>query len=172
MKDNIALIGFMGSGKSTVGKILSKSLDMKFVDIDKLISSYEKKSINDIFAENGEIYFRNLELKTILEKSIDNNVVISTGGGVVIDNENIKNLQKTSFIVYLNCDIETLYHRLKNSKTRPILNGVDDKYFKIKELLEKREFLYRCSADFIVDIDINSNILDTVEKIKNAYINS
>ena len=84
MKDNIALIGFMGSGKTTVGKFLAKTMDMKFVDIDKVIEAHEKKSINDIFHEKGQIYFRDLEREVILQESLKNDCVIATGGGSIL----------------------------------------------------------------------------------------
>lgn len=171
MKDNIALIGFMGSGKTTIGKILAKYLDMKFIDTDKMISAQEKKSIPEIFAEKGEQYFRQLEREIVLHESMNNNVVISTGGGVIIDNENIKNLKETSFVVYLDCTIECIYNRVKNSKSRPLLN-VDDMFEKIKELHDKRQLLYEISCDFKVKIDVDSNMYDTAEKIKKAYIES
>ncbi len=172
MKDNIALIGFMGSGKTTVGRVLSKIMDMKFVDIDKIISAREKKSIASIFEEKGQKYFRDLEREIILQESTKNNCVIATGGGSIIDNENIKNLKETSYIIYLDCTVDCLYQRLKNNTTRPILNQTDDKKRLIEELYEKRRFLYEISADFTVEIDSNSNIHETVDKIKEAYINS
>lgn len=171
MKDNIALIGFMGSGKTTIGKILAKYLDMKFVDTDKMIAAQERKSIPEIFAEHGEQYFRQLEREIVLHESLNNNIVISTGGGVIIDNENIKHLKETSFVVYLDCTIECIYERVKNSKSRPLLN-VDDMFEKIKELHDKREWLYQISCDFSVKIDSDSNMYDTAEKIKEAYIKS
>ena len=87
------------------------------------------------------------------------------------DNENIKNLKETSFIVYLDCTIECIYERVKNSKTRPLLN-VDNMFEKIQELYQKRELLYKISSDFSIKIDINSNMYDTAEKIKKAYIES
>lgn len=170
MKDNIALIGFMGSGKTTVGKSLAKLLEMRFVDIDKLISAREKKSVNDIFIEKGQAYFRDIEREIISQESIKNNCVISTGGGSIIDNENIKRLRETSFIVYLDCTIECLYQRLKNSTTRPILNNSTDRRKTIEDLFEKRKFLYEISADFKVKIDENTNVFDTAQKIKEAYI--
>lgn len=170
MKDNIALIGFMGSGKTTVGKSLAKLLEMRFVDIDKLISAREKKSVNDIFIEKGQTYFRDIEREIIAQESIKNNCVISTGGGSIIDNENIKRLRETSFIVYLDCTIECLYQRLKNSTTRPILNDSTDRRKTIEDLFEKRKFLYEISADFKVKIDENTNVFDTAQKIKEAYI--
>jgi len=170
MKDNIALIGFMGSGKTTVGKLLAKTMDMKFVDIDKVIESQEKKSINDIFQKKGQIYFRDLEREVISQESLKNNCVIATGGGSILDNENIKRLKETSFIVFLNANIECLYLRLKDNTTRPILNDVEDKKKVIKELLEKRKFLYQISADYIIDINEKTNIYETVDKIKEVYI--
>lgn len=170
MKDNIALIGFMGSGKTTVGKVLAKLMDMKFVDIDKIIAASEKKSVAEIFEEKGQIYFRDLEREIIAQESLKNNCVISTGGGSILDNENIKRLRETSFVVYLDCTIECLYQRLKNSTTRPILNDSDDKRKLIEELYEKRRFLYEISADFTVKIDERTNIFDTAHIIKEAYI--
>lgn len=172
MKDNIALIGFMGSGKTTVGRALSKLMDMKFVDIDKVISAREKKSINEIFEEKGQIYFRDLEREIIAQESLKNNCVISTGGGSILDNENIKRLRETSFVVYLDCTIECLYQRLKNSTTRPILNAAEDRRKIIEELYEKRRFLYEISADYTVKIDEKTNIFDTANLIKEAYITS
>ena len=170
MKDNIALIGFMGSGKTTVGKLLAKTMDMKFVDIDKVIEAQEKKSINDIFQKKGQIYFRDLEREVISQESLKNDCVIATGGGSILDNENIKRLKETSFIVFLNASIECLYLRLKDNSTRPILNGVEDKKKLIEELLEKRKFLYQISADYIIDINEYTNIYETVDRIKEAYI--
>lgn len=172
MKNNIALIGFMGSGKTTIGKILAKFLDMKFVDIDKEISMREKKSISEIFETNGEEYFRDLERSIIEEESKDNNLVISTGGGAIIDNVNIKNLQNSSFIVFLDCDTTTIYERVRNSKHRPLLNNKENLLETIEELYRKRRILYEISSDFSVKINLETNIYDTVEKIKNAYIYS
>lgn len=170
MKTNIALIGFMGSGKTTVGKALAKSLDMRFVDIDRLISIKEKKTINEIFEEFGERYFRDLERTTIEEVSFESNTVISTGGGSIIDNANIKNLSHSSFIVFLDCDIETIYERVRRSKHRPLLNNTENLLETLKSIYEKRKTLYEISADFSIKIDSNTNIYDSVEKIKNAYI--
>ncbi|MHA4989437.1 shikimate kinase [Cetobacterium somerae] len=170
MKANIALIGFMGSGKTTIGRILARSLDMKFIDIDRCISMNEKKTIPEIFEEHGEKYFRDLERSIIEEESKDNNIVISTGGGAIIDNVNIKNLKSTSFVVYLDCDVNTIYERVKRSKTRPLLTNSEDMLQTIQDLYDKRQTLYKISSDFSIKIDSNTNIYDSVEKIKNAYI--
>lgn len=172
MKYNIALIGFMGSGKTTVGKVLAKSLDMKFVDIDRAISCKVKKTIPEIFEEFGEAYFRDLERSIIEEESADNNIVISTGGGAIIDNVNIKNLKNSSFVVFLDCDIETIYERVKRSKHRPLLLNSNNLLEHITNLHEKRQLLYEISSDFSIKINSTTNIYDSVEKIKNAYISS
>ena len=83
-------------------------MEMKFVDIDKIIEATEKKSINDIFKEKGQIYFRDLEREIILQESSRNNCVIATGGGSILDNENVKSLQETSFIVFFRCKYRML----------------------------------------------------------------
>lgn len=172
MKSNIALIGFMGSGKSTVGRQLAKALDMKFIDIDKMIAMKEKKSIAEIFAEKGERYFRDVERQIIEEESRENNIVIATGGGAIVDNENLKNLKRTSYVVYLDATVECIYERIKYSRHRPLIAEAEDVLGKIKELYEKRLYLYKVSGDFSIYIDLNSITQDTVETIKKAYINS
>ncbi|MGL5124130.1 MAG: shikimate kinase [Fusobacteriaceae bacterium] len=172
MKENIALIGLMGSGKTTIGRQLAKLLEMRFIDTDKMISLYEKKTITEIFQKYGERYFRDLERKIIAEESRENNIIISTGGGAIVDNENIKNLKKTSFVVYLDSSLECIHERVKNGKNRPLLNDVVDLFATIKDLHEKRDWLYRISSDYILKIDLNSNVYDTVNLIKEAYIKS
>lgn len=169
MKDNIALIGFMGSGKTTIGRLLAKALDMKYIDIDREIERIEKRPVTEIYKEKGEDYFKDLERKIIAEESLENNIVISTGGDSIIDNKNIKSLKETSFVVYLNCSIGCIYERVKDKTHRPLLN-VDNLYETIVELYEKRRILYEISCDFIVDIDADTNMYDTVDKIKQKYI--
>lgn len=172
MKANIALIGFMGSGKTTVGRQLAKALDMKFIDIDKMISMREKKNIPEIFKEYGEKYFRDKEREIIEEESRENNIVIATGGGAIVDNENLKNLKKSSYVVYLDATIECIYERIKESKHRPLIAEADDVYARIKELYEKRLWLYKISGDYSVEITTETVTQDTVERIKEAYIKS
>ncbi len=133
MKDNIALIGFMGSGKTTIGRLLAKALDMKYIDIDREIERIEKRPVTEIYKEKGEDYFKDLERKIIAEESLENNIVISTGGDSIIDNKNIKSLKETSFVVYLNCSIGCIYERVKDKTHRPLLN-VDNLYETIVDM--------------------------------------
>ena len=105
-----------------------------------------------------------------MQESAKNDCVIATGGGSILDNENVKRLKETSYIVNLNANLDCLYLRLKNSNTRPILNEAEDRKKIIEDLLERREFLYRISADYIVDINAKTSVYETASKIKEAYI--
>jgi shikimate kinase len=170
MKQNIILVGFMGSGKSTVGRELAKSLDMKFIDTDHYIERKENMRVKEIFAKKGEKYFREIETKYIKEISLLNHTVISTGGGVVAKEENIKLLKKNGFVVYLDCTIECIHERVARRDTRPLLNDVKDLRGRIIELLEDRVKNYEKYKDKAVYIDSDTNLLDTVEAIKKMYI--
>ena len=139
---NIALIGMMGSGKSTVAKLLVNQLKgFSLVDTDEVIVKSQKISINEIFEKYGEKTFRTIEteqLKKILKKD---NQVIATGGGIVISEDNLNNLLNSSILIYLKADADELYNRVKNNKGRPLLNDCDMKE-KIINILEKREDKY------------------------------
>ncbi|MFC1546464.1 shikimate kinase [bacterium] len=139
---NIVLTGFMGSGKTIVGKLLAKKINYMFVDLDDWIVEQEKKSINEIFAEHGEKYFRDVETCMVKRAANMDNLVIAAGGGVVLREENMNELEKKSKIIYLNVDPETVYERLKEDSTRPLLK-VDNPMQKIKELLNSRELFYK-----------------------------
>ena len=170
MKQNLILIGFMGSGKSTIGKELAKTLEMKFVDTDHYIENKEKLKIKEIFALKGEKYFREVEAKYVSDISKFNNTVISTGGGVVASDINIKLLKASGFVVYLDCTIECIYKRVSRRNTRPLLNDVEDLHSHIINLLDKRVGNYIKYMDDKVNIDSKTNIWDTVDKIKKMYI--
>ncbi len=170
MKQNLILIGFMGSGKSTVGRELAKTLEMNFVDTDHYIENKENMKIKEIFALKGEKYFREIEAKYVKEISKMNNTVISTGGGVVASDTNIMLLKKSGFVIYLDCTVECIYQRVSRRNTRPLLNDVEDLHSRIIELLDERIDNYKKYMDDEVYIDSKTNIWDTVDKIKKLYI--
>ena len=170
MKQNLILIGFMGSGKSTVGRELAKVLEMNFVDTDHYIEKKEKMKIKEIFSLKGEKYFREIETKYVSEISKMNNTVISTGGGVVASDADIMLLKESGFVIYLDCSVECIYERVSRRNTRPLLNNVEDLRSRIVELLNKRIDNYKKYMDDKVYIDSKTNIWDTVDKIKKMYI--
>ena len=156
---NIALIGMMGSGKTTIGKMLqSKLSEFSFVDTDEEIVKLEQKTINDIFEEKGEAYFRTLETN-ILRIALQ---IISTGGGIVCKEENLQLLKGNSLVIYLRAADKTLYNRIKNSTERPLLKS-DNMQEKIISLLKQREAMYE-KAHFIIDTD-NKSIEEAEKEI-------
>ncbi|MCI8804359.1 MAG: shikimate kinase [Clostridiales bacterium] len=151
-KNNIVLIGFMGCGKSSVGKRIAQNFDYKFVDTDLEIQSISGMTINDIFAKYGEDYFRKLERNYCKLCAINDRYIIATGGGVIKNDENVRNLKINGSVVYLKCGAEKIYKNIKNDTTRPLLNGAEDKLLRISSLLLEREPLYERHADFTIDI--------------------
>jgi len=146
---NIVLTGFMGTGKSKIGKRLTKKLRMSYLDTDELIEKREKDSISAIFKKRGEEYFRRLETKVVKEVALLDNYVISTGGGVVLRDENIKVLKKNALIICLFASPEVIFKRTKGDGNRPLLE-VDNQKKRIEELLAIRKPYYE-KADFSVD---------------------
>ena len=153
MMKNIVLIGFMGSGKTTIGKALEKKTDMAFVDTDELIEAYEGCKISNIFADKGETYFRRLENETLKKLVTGTNFkIISTGGGIVVNKANIPLLKQLGKVFYLRIKPETVVERLEGDKTRPLLIG-EDKLVKVEQLMTDRKELYEMAADKTVDVD-------------------
>lgn len=149
---NIVLIGFMGSGKSTIGNYLSKQLEMEFFDVDTVIQGRMGIPVRSIFENYGEPFFRKMENAVVKELSERENTIISCGGGVVLDNNNISNLKTGAIIILLKADAETIYYRLKGDKTRPLLkDNMNLEY--IKSLMKKRKKLYDQAADIIIHTD-------------------
>ena len=149
---SIVLIGFMGAGKTTVGKELVKK-GFELIDTDAYIEACEKMSISDIFAQKGEDYFRQAEtkaLKTLLVQ--DKQFVISCGGGMPLREENRKLLKKLGMVVYLRIQPETVLARLKGDTTRPLLKG-DDSGERVRTLMKQREAHYLSGEDFVLDVD-------------------
>lgn len=169
-KDNIVLIGFMGSGKSTVGIGLSYKLQRALLDTDKEIEKQEGKSVSAIFAEKGEASFREKEtelLKKLKEERASR--IFSVGGGTPLREENRKLLQELGVIIYLKVSPETVYERLKEDETRPLLRG-ENPMEKIRKLLYEREGVYRNAANIVVAADgktpaqIVTEIVERLEK--------
>ena len=165
-KQNIVLIGFMGTGKTSVGKKLAPKLGYRVIDVDLHIESAEKKIISQIFSESGEAYFRELEKKAIREISRQKRVVITTGGGAVLDEENIKALRENGLIVALLASEETIYERVKKSKHRPLLEKEDVK-LEIEKLYRERAPLYQ-TADLKFETDGQTSA-QVADKIFNAF---
>lgn len=164
---NIVLIGFMGSGKTAVANKLSKILKRKIIDIDKIIEKEQKMKIRTIFKLYGEEYFRKIESKAVKFASKHKNIIISTGGGVVIKSENIKELKKNGIIVFLKNKFETSVERLKNKKDRPLFRL--DNLKKTHLLFKRRQPLYKKAADIIIKTDnksIKEVAYEIIEKIK------
>ena len=120
-KINITLCGMMGSGKSTVGKILAKKLNYNFIDVDKKIENVANKTIKNIFEEDGEVYFRDLEEKITIDTLKSKEAIVSLGGGAIINKKIRNSIKKNSYNIYLNVDVNILTKRLQFSKTRPLI---------------------------------------------------
>lgn len=148
---NIVLTGFMGTGKTEVGRELARLLGMSLLDADEEIVKAEGMPITEIFRQKGEPYFRDLETKIIRELSKRRNAVISTGGGAVLRQENINALREDGIIVLLTASPETILKRTEHDNSRPLLQ-VDDPLKKIKELLNAR-MPYYMKADIIIDTE-------------------
>jgi len=148
---NIVLTGFMGTGKTAVGRELSRLLNMKIVDVDTEIEKSQQMTINEIFKQSGELRFREMETEMIRELSERKDVIISTGGGAVLRQENVDVLRKQGIIVCLMATPETILKRTSHSSNRPLLQ-VEDPFEKIKELLDFRRPFYE-KADVMIDTD-------------------
>ncbi len=146
---NIVFTGMMGTGKTVVGKLLSKKLGMKYIDIDEMIKKDTEKSIKKIFENEGEKKFREIEKKAVRVVSLLDNYVISTGGGVVKDARNMEELKENSIIICLTANAGTIHNRTKKNFNRPLLN-VKNPIKKINEILKKRAKFYE-NCDFMID---------------------
>ena len=151
-KGNIVLTGFMGCGKSSVGKRIALNFDKNFIDTDLEIQNMCGMSVNNIFKKYGESYFRKLERNYCKLLALSGGNIIATGGGIIKNESNVENLKINGTVVYLKCSAEKIYKNIKNDNTRPLLNGADDKLALIRSLLEEREPLYNKYSDFTIDI--------------------
>jgi shikimate kinase len=162
---NLYLIGMMGSGKTTVGRLLAKHLGYGFVDTDDVIVQVAGKSINQLFAESGEAAFRQLESDVLSQVCAFTKLTIATGGGIVMRQENWSYLHH-GLIVWLDAPVELLYSRLQEDTTRPLLQDVDPEG-KLRSLLEQRQPLYS-QADLRITIAEGDTPAEIVTKIIEA----
>ena len=151
MRENLVLIGFMGTGKTSLGKLLANRLGRGFVDLDKKIERDAGMTIPKIFELHGEKYFRELEKKAVREVSERKNLVIATGGGTVKDAENVRLLKNSGVMICLTTDPEEIFRRTERCGERPVLDGGGEKRLEtIKKLLAEREIFYS-QADYTID---------------------
>lgn len=139
-KKNIVLIGFMGTGKTVTGRVLAEKTGMELVDMDSIIEERAGKPISEIFAAEGEPAFRKMERALANELSQREGLIISTGGGVVLDPDNMADFNSSGLVVCLTASPEIIFQRLENDTTRPLLSG--DKKEQISGILETRKPLY------------------------------
>lgn len=149
---NIVLIGFMGSGKSTVSRALGQIFAMDVIEMDQVIADREGMSISEIFEVHGEEYFRNLETELLRELQNRKGVVISCGGGVPMRDENVIEMKKNGKVILLTASPETILNRVKNNHDRPLLENNKNVTF-ISELMEKRRNKYEAAADIVIQTD-------------------
>ena len=140
-RDNIVLVGFMGTGKTTVGKLLASRLGMKFVDMDEILEQRAGKTVSRIFAEDGEDHFRKMERNLVKELSKRRGLVIAAGGGIVLNGENIRDYAGSGLVVCLSASPETILKRVSTESHRPLLEQ-GPKADRIKDLLASRRKLY------------------------------
>jgi len=165
----VYLAGFMGAGKSTVGPILANTLGWNYYDLDKVIEERLGKKIKEIFEDNGEPFFRQVESDTLKELSHSNNVIISLGGGTIVNQNNLKIIKSTGKIIYLKASIDSIYKRVAFKRDRPNLL-IDGEEFSKEKLIQKINNLFNArekyynQADLTIDTD-KISIGVTVDKL-------
>ena len=167
MGKNIVLLGFMGTGKTSIARQLAEDLSMKFVETDSVIEEREGIIINEIFRTKGEPYFRKLESDVIEELASGQGLVISAGGGVVLNNQNINTLKENGILICLDAEPEETLRRVAHEKHRPLLN-VKNPLQKIKELLNFRKPYY---DKISVHVDTNKKTIEEIVREIKIFIN-
>jgi len=163
---NLALIGFMGTGKSSVGRLVADTLHFTFLDTDELIEASAGKSITDIFAQQGEAAFREMERKLVAELASRTRTVISTGGGLPANPANLASLKSHAMVVCLWASPETIFEHVRGQPHRPLLKAPDP-MTKIRALLAAREPFYR-QADVLVNTERRS-IREVAQQILHQF---
>lgn len=169
--DRVFLIGFMGAGKSTVGRFLADRLGFEFVDLDTAIESRAGRTVSEIFAEDGESAFRAMEHEALIECADRHGVVVACGGGVVVDHANRAVLRESGTVVYLRVTAEEALARIGDRSTRPLLSATGGGEMAATMLLRARGSLYTSTADITIDTvgstpdAITAHILEAMEEI-------
>ena len=160
--DIIVLVGLSGSGKSTIGAALSKQLNFSFIDADDLIVQSEGISIAEIFAQQGEGRFRELERETVSQLDLSLPSVLALGGGAWMQDEIRDFLAPIASIIYLEADVESILHRLENNDSRPLLDDLSKRKEVLEQQLEVRESLYTQST---ITVDANAAVSEVTQEI-------
>ena len=150
---NVFLIGMMGSGKTTTAEELAKIIGLKAIDLDDVIEDTAKKNINEIFVEDGEAAFRQME-KEVLQKVLTSMkpVVAATGGGIILAQENVDRMRARGAVIYLKTSFDVLWSRVKDSKNRPLLK-VSDPQGRFRSIFDVRGSLYEKAAHHVILTD-------------------
>lgn len=156
VQNNLVLVGMMGSGKSLIGQLLAEKLGRDFLDTDQLVEELADKTIVELIATQGEEKFRQLESQVVLKVATQTNLVIATGGGVVLKEENVSRLRKKGMIIFLTASPKIICQRLQGDNQRPLLQ-VEDPQLRIEELLEERLPLYQQAAMLKIETDLLSS---------------
>ena len=166
IKKKIVLIGMMGSGKSTIGALLSKKINMKFVDVDTEIEQIEKQTVSQIFKLKGEKYFRTIEVKIILSllDSKEKQLVLSLGGGSFLEEKVRKNVKNNSLSFWLDWKPSTIIKRIKKSSKRPLIQGLDDQEIE-KMMLERNKYYAKSNFKINCDNHKKNEIIDKIVSI-------
>ncbi len=168
-RSNVALIGFMGAGKSAVGRMLAIRTNRSFVETDSLVEEYAEMSIADIFSRFGEERFRDLEAEVVSRVAQMTDTVISCGGGVALREQNVAWLKTSSVVVFLDVTPETVLQRIgPGSKIRPLLDG-PDRDSRVRHLMEERQPIYCAAADITVQTD-RIPIDQVVERVEEELV--
>ena len=166
MKKNLVLLGMMAAGKSTIGKIVGKQLNLEFIDIDQNVENRNAMKIKDIFEKRGENFFRAEEEKEVLKSLKKENCIIALGGGAFLNNTIRDNVLKNSIAIWLDADIKTLEKRVKWNEKRPLLKK-NNKYQMIKKIYLERKKIYKLAKHKIKCDKTNKS--DLIKKIISLY---
>jgi len=166
---NLYLIGMMGSGKSVTGKKLAQFLKGSFVDLDDVIEKKNKKSISEIFAGEGELFFRDQESEVLNEVASQDKLVVATGGGVILRPENVDRMRASGRVIYLEASLDVLWKRVQEKGNRPLLKSASPQD-KLKEIFLSRQPIYETVSEFQIATDglspetVAKNIKTQLEK--------